>query len=98
MHRILKTALALLLVLAAWQLLPSLSAAQEDDAARKEGILANLKLTYPQLEKMNVTMGTLAPSEFEGLDVGSFTVASGAQSQTQRFFVTKDNKRLYLIR
>lgn len=97
MHRFLTLTLALLLVLAACQLAPSLSAAEEDDEARKEKILANLKLTYPQLDQMAVTMGTLSPSEFEGLDVGSFTLSNRGQSQTQRFFVTRDDTRLYMI-
>ncbi len=96
MHRPFKT-LFLLLAVVACQLAPGPSAAQEDPEARKARILANLKLTYPQLEQMSITMGDLAASGFAGLDAGSFTIVNGGRSQTQRFFVTADDTRLYLL-
>jgi protein-disulfide isomerase len=69
--------------------------AQDDPVeARKGRILANLKLAYPQLEKMNLVMGEIGPSEYSGLDQGSFNV-NGRQDQS--FFVSKDDTKLYLI-
>ncbi len=96
MHKIYKTLAALAAVLLAGLLVLAPASAQDVDAARKARILANLKLAYPQLEKMNVVMGELGPSEYQGLDEGSFTIQS-QRSQTQRFFVSKDDKKLYLI-
>ena len=97
MYKPLKSTFAMLLVLVACQLSPAPTAAQEDPEARKAKILANLKLSFPQLGEMDVTMGTLAASEFEGLDIGTFTISRGGQTQTQRFFVTSDDTRLYMI-
>ena len=97
MYKPLRATLAMLLVLVACQLTPAPTAAQEDPEARKAKILANIELTYPQLEQMNVTMGEITPSGFAGLDQGSFTVAGGGRSQEQSFFVTSDDTRLYLI-
>lgn len=69
--------------------------AQDDVVeSRKARILANLKLAYPQLEKMNLVMGVIGPSEYSGLDEGTFNV-NGRQDQS--FFVSKDDKKLYLI-
>ena len=96
MHKIYKTLAALAAVLLAGLLVLAPAAAQDADADRKARILANLKLAYPQLEKMNVVMGELGPSEYQGLDEGSFTIQS-QRSQTQKFFVSKDDKKLYLI-
>ncbi len=96
MHKLLKTTAALAAVLLAGLLVVAPAAAQDVDAARKDRILANLKLSYPQLEKMNVVMGELGPSEYAGLDEGSFTI-QGRQAQTQKFLVSKDDTKLYLI-
>lgn len=97
MLRPLKTTIPLLLALVACQLTPAPTSAQEDPEARKERILANLKLKFPQLEQMTVTMGEITASGFEGLDEGSFTVSRGQQGQTQRFLVSADDTRFYLI-
>lgn len=68
--------------------------AEEGPADRKEQILANLKLTFPQLEKMAVSMGTIGPSGYSNLDEGSFTING---QKTQRFLVSQDNKQLFLV-
>ena len=97
MHRPFKTTLAMLLLVLACQLTPSPTAAQEDPEARKARILANLKLSFPQLDELSVTMGEISASEFAGLDQGTFTVTGRGRSQTQRFLVSTDDTRLYLI-
>jgi protein-disulfide isomerase len=97
MHKPFKTTLVMLLALVACQLAPAPTAAQEDAEARKAKILANLKLTFPQLEKMSITMGEIAPSDFAGLDAGSFAVVNQGRTQSQQFLVTEDDTRLYLI-
>ena len=91
-----KSLAVLAAVLVAGLLIVATAAAQDADAARKARILANLKLAYPQLEKMNVVMGELGPSGYEGLDEGSFVI-QGPRTQTQRFFVSADDKKLYLV-
>jgi len=68
--------------------------AQEDAGARKEQILANLKLQFPQLEKAQLTMGEISASDFAGLDRGSFTIVGRGD---QHFFVTNDNTKLWMI-
>jgi protein-disulfide isomerase len=97
MHKPLKTTLAMLLTLVACQLAPAPTSAQEDPEARKTRIVANLKLAFPQLQDLEVTMGEISASDFAGLDTGSFTVASRGQSQKQQFFVSADDTRFYLI-
>lgn len=67
--------------------------AQGDDADRKARILANLELQFPQLAEMDVTMGELTPTDFDGLHQGSFTV----RGQEQKFFVTADDTQLWLV-
>ena len=69
------------------------SNAQDGDSSRTDKIFANLKLKFPQLEQMGATMGTIEASEYEGLDKGSFTV----RGREQPFFVSKDDKKLFLI-
>jgi protein-disulfide isomerase len=83
------TCLTLLAILA-----PVPLVAQEDAEARKEQILANLKLQFPQLEKAQLTMGEITTSEFAGLDRGSFTIVGRGD---QHFFVTNDNTKLWMI-
>lgn len=71
--------------------------AQADDTngdARKARVLANLKLQFPQLKDLNPTMGEIKTSGITGLDEGSFVVGG---RQTQKFLVTADNKKLWLI-
>ncbi len=89
MNQLGKTVLVLLV-----GLLALAAFAQDPVEDRKGRILANLKLAYPQLENMSLVMGAIGPSEFADLDEGTFTV-NGRQSQT--FFVTKDDKKLFLI-
>lgn len=85
-------ALAIALVISQITLAP---AAMADDAeARKAKILANLKLEFPQLDKVPVVMGDIAASSLGEFDEGSFTV--NGQSN-QKFLITKDDKSLYLI-
>lgn len=73
----------------------ALAPTAEADAAqdRKDKILANLKLAFPQLDKANPTMGDLSPSGFEGLDKGSFFV----NGRPQQFLVSSDDKQFYLV-
>jgi protein-disulfide isomerase len=68
--------------------------ADDVSADRKEQILANLRLTFPQLENMRVTMGDISPSGYDKLEEGSFTIDG---RQIQKFFVSQDNKKLYLL-
>lgn len=69
------------------------SSAEDGDAARKDKIFANLKLQFPQLEKMGAVMGDIKASEFDGLDEGSFAV----RGRDQKFLVSKDDTKLFLI-
>lgn len=89
--------LALVLVAGALVLSSSTLVAQGDTEARKAKILANLKLTYPQLGQANVTMGEIKPSGYSGLDEGTFTLAAQGGQQTQNFLVSQDDTKLYLI-
>jgi protein-disulfide isomerase len=68
--------------------------AQEDAEARKARILANLKLQFPQLEQATITMNDITPTEFPGLEQGSFTIQGrGAQN----FLVSSDDKKLWMV-
>ena len=88
----------LLLALVAYLLLSGLIVgpvlAEESPTERKEQILVNLKLAFPQLEKMAVTMGVIGPSGYGNLDEGTFIIGG---RQTQKFLVSQDNKKLFLI-
>ena len=42
-------------------------------------------------------MGEITPSDFAGLEQGSFTISQGGRSQTQQFLVSSDDTRLYVI-
>jgi len=75
-------------------LAPAGALAQDDAAARKERILANLRLQFPQLEEMNATVGDLSPSEFAGLDIGSFSIPGRGE---QKFLVSHDDTKLWLV-
>lgn len=68
--------------------------AEGDTDARKDRILANLKMKYPQLQKANVVMGELKASAYGSLDEGSFTINN---QQTQKFLVSNDDKALYFV-
>jgi protein-disulfide isomerase len=69
-------------------------AAETDLEARKARILTNLKLKFPQLEQANISIGDITPTEFEGLDQGSFTVPG--RGGTQQFLVSHDDKKFWL--
>lgn len=74
---------------------PAAKAATGPDAdARKARILGNLKVEFPQLEELDVTMGEIKPSPLPDFDEGVFTL--GGQ-RSQRFLVSKDDKSLYLV-
>ncbi len=97
MHKPLRMSLGMLLVVVACQLTPAPTEAQEDPEARKAKILANLKLAYPQLESLSVSMGDIEATDFPGLDRGSFAIVNQGRTQNQQFFVTSDDTQLYLI-
>ena len=62
------------------------------DDARKEKILANLKLQFPQLD--NATLGELKASPYQGLDEGTFAIPG---RPPQAFFVASDDSKLYIL-
>jgi len=68
--------------------------AQEDAEVRKARILANLKLQFPQLEQATITMNDIAPTEFPGLEQGSFTIQGRG---AQQFLVSSDDKKLWMV-
>ena len=86
--------LALALLVGGFFALPALA---QDDAERKERIIGNLKMKIPQLSSMNVSITALGASEFEGLDEGTILIATPQGSQQLRFFVTKDDKRFFML-
>lgn len=87
-------ALAIGLVACNLALGPGSAQAEDTNAdARKARILSNLKLQFPQLNDLNPTMGEIQTSGITGLDEGSFVVGR----QTQKFLITGDNKKLWLI-
>lgn len=90
--RTMTLALATGLALAALVLGPAVSA-EESPADRKERILANLKLAFPQLEKTAVSMGAIGPSDYPGLDEGSVMI----NGRPQNFFVSSDDTKLYMV-
>jgi protein-disulfide isomerase len=63
-------------------------------ADREARILANLVFEFPQLGQVRVEIDEIEPSGVEGLDEGTFTING---QQTQRFLVTEDDTRLYLL-
>ncbi|HEX9953304.1 MAG TPA: thioredoxin domain-containing protein [Rubricoccaceae bacterium] len=65
--------------------------AQSQDRAAT--ILANLRHEFPQLQGMEASVDSLAPSGVAGLDRGVLTM----QGQSQPFLVTEDGTRLYLL-
>lgn len=97
MHKPLRLSLGVLLLAVACNLSPAPTAAQEDPEARKARILANLKLAFPQLEAMDLSMGEISDSGFAGLDRGTFTLVNQGRTQEQSFFVTSDDTQLFLI-
>jgi len=73
---------------------PACGQSATPDEDRKSQILTNLRFEFPQLDQYQVEMGDFSPTGVDGLMEGSFIVNG---QQTQRFLVTDDNKRLYLI-
>lgn len=84
-----------LMLLSALCILPCqpLLAQVDDSAARKDQILANLQLVYPQLRSATVVMGEITASGYAALDKGSLTV----DGEPQDFLVAADNTQLYMI-
>jgi protein-disulfide isomerase len=72
-------------------------AGAEEGGARKALLLANLKVQFPQLENLSIKMGDITPTEFAGLDQGSFTIESPRGSRPQKFLVSRNNKKLYMV-
>ena len=68
--------------------------AEQADAERKDRILANLQMKFPQLKNATVVMGDIEASGYGSLEKGSFTING---QQTQKFLVTSDDKELYFI-
>lgn len=94
MNRFSKTLFALAgCLLVGVLVLGPLLAEEESAADRKQRILANLKLAFPQLDRAPVTMGVIGPSGYDGLDEGTFTVNGRPQS----FFVAEDDTKLYML-
>ena len=70
--------------------------AQENSQARKDRILLNLEYRFPQLKNAKLTIGDIAPSKYNGLDIGSFTVESRNGTQQQNFLISRDDTELYM--
>lgn len=64
-----------------------------DDEARKARILTNLKFHIPQLAQASPEIGSLEPSDIEGLDEGTLVI----NGQPRPFLVTRDDTRLWLL-
>ncbi len=77
-------------------LLPAAALGQsgEDPEARKQRIVDNLRVEYPQLQGVEVVIEELAPSALGGFEEGTLVV--GGQ-QRQKFLVSSDDKALYLV-
>lgn len=67
--------------------------AMAGDQARKDRILANLKAHIPQLAQADPQIGTLEPTEIDGLDQGTLVI----NGQPRPFLVTHDDKKFYLL-
>lgn len=65
-----------------------------DTEARKQKILANLKLRFDQLRERDVSIAGLEPSGIPGLDQG---VLIAGERQQQLFLVTPDDSKLYFV-
>lgn len=65
----------------------------DDSAARKQKILANLQLIYPQLQGDTVEMGSITASGYGSLDQGSLTV----NGVLQNYLVASNDTELYMI-
>ncbi len=72
----------------------AVAASEADLEARKTKILENLKLQYETLREAGITMKTLEPSPYPGLDEGVFVVGG---RQEQKFLVSNDDTKMYLI-
>jgi protein-disulfide isomerase len=90
------TALAVLAVLLSVAAVPAVaqeegSAAQ--DEARHARIIANLKFHIPQIAPMNPTIGSIEPTDIEGLEQGTLLI----QGQPRIFLVSSDDTKLWLL-
>ncbi|MEM9555357.1 MAG: thioredoxin domain-containing protein [Acidobacteriota bacterium] len=94
MHRLYRPALVLAIGLLLGCLGSTTADAEpENSDARKDKILANLVLQFPQLERLNPTMGDLEATSYDGLEKGTFVV----QGRPQVFLVSSDDSELYLV-
>lgn len=101
MPRLYKTATVLavgLLLLGCFAFGPTADAEGTDEEARKEKIVANLKLHFPPLQQAQVTMNDIEATQWEGLDKGSLTLRNPqGQTQTLAFLVSDDDTELFLL-
>ena len=72
----------------------ALAATPEEVQARKERILGNLLLQYPQLKELGATVSDIKPTDIPGLESGSFVVPGRGE---QRFLITSDDKKLWMV-
>ena len=90
------TALAVLAVLLSLAAVPAVAqeeAAPAQDEARHARILANLAFHIPQLAQMNPTIGSIEPTEIEGLEEGTLII----QGQPRPFLISADDSKLWLL-
>lgn len=69
------------------------SAVEDAAGARKAKIMANLEISFPQLQTLQAAVTELKPTDIEGLDEGTLVV----NGKPQTFLVTRDDKKLYLV-
>ncbi|MCB1033404.1 MAG: thioredoxin domain-containing protein [Acidobacteria bacterium] len=89
-------AFGLAIVLLAAAAVSSLAETNSSDE-RKAKILANLVLQFPQLEQLGATVDEIKASGYEGLDEGTFSFRGQRGQQSQTFFVTSDDTKLYMV-
>jgi protein-disulfide isomerase len=69
----------------------------DNTEARRAKIVENLKLQFPQIADRGLAVNEVKASGFEGLDEGNFSFQGQQGQQTQRFFVSTDDKQLFMI-
>jgi len=94
MRKTISISVALVILVAIALLTFSTVPAAESADDRKARILANLKVEIPQLLEMEIVMGEIKPSRFEGLDQGTFSVPGRGE---QNFLVSHDDKQLWMV-
>jgi protein-disulfide isomerase len=72
---------------------PPAEAAEDANAARRAKIMANLEISFPQLQTLEASVTELKATDIDGLDEGTLVVNGKPQS----FLVTRDDKKLYLV-